>query len=289
VTLTRRRGLVEMVGSALLFGLMAFLAKRASRVFDGAQIALVRFVFGLLAVAAQAVIRRAPLRPVAWRFLILRGVFGGAAVLLYFMAIDHLPVGTATLLNYTAPVFTAMFAAWFLGERLERLIYMAMGVTAAGVALVVYGQGRALGGGYGWQALALLSAVCSGAAVTSIRAARRTDGTWEVFAMFCLVGALFTAPPALAEWRAPTPAQWLLLMSVGGCAVVAQLFMTHALGAVEAAVTGIINELAVVTSIALGTLLDDEPLPGLSATGALVTLVGVAWAARVSSRSERNY
>jgi drug/metabolite transporter (DMT)-like permease len=207
-------------------------------------------------------------------------------VLLYFLAIEHLPVGTATLLNYTAPVFTAVFAALFLGERLPGVIAFAMAVTAAGVALVVWGQGRAIGGAYGWQLVALVSSLCSGAAVTSIRAARRTDGTWEVFAMFCLVGVLCTAPSAVQRWRDPTAGEWLLLGGVGLLAVVAQLLMTHALGAVEAAVTGIINELAVVTSIFLGTTLDHEPLPRMSAIGAAITLVGVAWAARVSARME---
>ena len=35
--------------------------------------------------------------------LLLRGAYGGAAVLFYFLGIAHLPVGIATLLNYTAP------------------------------------------------------------------------------------------------------------------------------------------------------------------------------------------
>jgi len=287
VKLSRRQGLVEMVASAVLFGLMAWLAKRATHRFSGAQVAMVRFGVGVVAVGAQSAIRRTPLRPRVWRFLILRGVFGGTAVLLYFLAIEHLPVGTATLLNYTAPIFTAVFAAIFLRERLPVVITAAMAVTAAGVGLVVWGQGRALGGGYGWQLIALVSSVCSGAAVTSIRAARRTDGTWEVFAMFCLVGFACTAPPAVHQWRDPSPGEWLLLGTVGGLALVAQLFMTHALGAVEAAVTGIINELAVVTSIGLGSTLDHEPLPAIAAVGAAVTLVGVTWAARVSARTEQ--
>ena len=35
------------------------------------------------------------------------------------LTIEHLPVGIATLLNYTAPVFTAVWAALFLGESLD--------------------------------------------------------------------------------------------------------------------------------------------------------------------------
>ena len=283
---TRARGLAELVVSSLLFGVMAYLAKRATRRLDGAQVALVRFAVGGAMVLAQAAARRAPLRPVRWDFLFLRGFFGGVAVLLYFLSIAALPVGTATLLNYTAPVFSAVFAGVFLRERLPGLLFAAFGVAAVGVALVVSGQGKALGGGYGWQAVALASAVCSGAAVTSIRAARRTDGPWEVFAFFCLLGVVATAPLALARWRAPTGDEWLLLVAVGLVAVVAQVLMTHALGGVEAATSGIIAQITVIMSLLLGHFLDGEPLGRLAAGGAALTLVGVSWAAWTAARIE---
>ena len=38
--------------------------------------------------------------------LLYRGVFGGVAVLLYFLAIEHMPVGMATLLNYSSPIWS---------------------------------------------------------------------------------------------------------------------------------------------------------------------------------------
>jgi drug/metabolite transporter (DMT)-like permease len=264
---------------------MAYVAKQTTRRLDGGQVAFVRFVVGLLAVALQALARRAPLRPVRYDLLVARGFFGGIAVLLYFLAIEQLPTGTATLLNYTAPVFTAVFAGIFLREHLPVLTFAAMGIAGIGITLVVLGQGRALGGAYSWQLVALGSAVASGAAVTSIRAARRTDGAWEVFAAFCLLGVICTAPVAIANWRAPTPNEWWLLVAVGLLAVVAQVIMTHALGAVEAAVSGIIAQITVATAISLGYFLDDEPLTGMSFVGALLTLAGVSLAANVSAKT----
>src|SRR5262249_4218496 len=94
-----------MVTAALLFGVMAILAKAAAARLPGPEVAFVRFVIGLLACVVAAT--RLRLRANNWRGLFWRGAFGGAAVLCYFLAIAHLPVGMATLLNYTAPVFTA--------------------------------------------------------------------------------------------------------------------------------------------------------------------------------------
>jgi drug/metabolite transporter (DMT)-like permease len=173
----------------------------------------------------------------------------------------------------------------FLREYLPRLTFFAMGVAAGGVILVVVGQGKALGGAYGWQLLALGSAVMSGAAVTSIRAARRTDGAWEVFGAFCLFGIVTTAPLGLLEWKAPTAHEWWLLVGVGVLSVVAQVLMTHALGAVEAALSGIIAQITVITALGLGTFLDHEPLGTMSVIGAALTLIGVSLAAHVSART----
>jgi len=279
--ITRARGVVELVAAALLFGMMAYLAKQTTRTLDGAQTAFVRFVIGLIIVVAHFAMRRQ--RPLVVRrdLLFMRGFFGGAAVLLYFASLRKLPVGTATLLNYTAPIFSATFAAIFLGEVLPRLRVISMAVAGCGVTLVIVGQGRALGGDYQWQLLGLLSAVLSGMAVTSIRAARRTDGAWEVFGAFCLIGAVVTAPFAVASWHPPDPRMWLLLGAVGTLAAAAQVLMTHALVAVDAASAGIIGQLTVVTAMILGHFLDGEPFTPVSLVGAGLTLLGVAAASAV--------
>src|SRR5437660_1585887 len=83
--------------------------------------------------------------------------------------------------------------------------------------------------------LAKAAAVLSGAAVTWIRELRKTDGSWEIFAAFCIGGALITAPSALHDWQTPTPLEWLLLVAVGITSVVAQLLMTWSLRDLRAA------------------------------------------------------
>jgi drug/metabolite transporter (DMT)-like permease len=125
--------------------------------------------------------------------------------------------------------------------------------------------------------------------VTSIRAARRTDGAWEVFAAFCVLGLLCTAPVALARWQTPTLGDWGLLVAVGLISVAAQVLMTYALGAVEAALSGIIAQIAVIAALALGYFLDGEPLTAISFAGAVLTLGGVSLAAHVSAKPTTTY
>ena len=267
------------MGSSLLFGLMAFLAKRATAEVTGAEAAFLRFVVGAAA-CAGAVAAGRRLRPVNRRGLLLRGVFGGLAVLAYFAALEHLPVGTATLLTYTSPIFTALFASLYLGERAGRATGVTLALTAIGVALVVRGGASPGHLGFGrWELVGLSSAALSGAAVTTIRDVRRTDGAWEIFAAFCAIGALATAPFAIAQWRSPSATGWALLVAVGLLAVGAQLLMNHALREVRAATAGVISQLTPVAALALGVGLGGDRPTATSLLGSALTVGGVAWAA----------
>ena len=264
-----------LVTAALVFALMAVLAKVAARRIPGPEVAFIRFAVGLAAFAIAS--RRIRMRANNKLGLVMRGAYGGAAVLLYFLAIAHLPVGIATLLNYTAPVFTAIYAALFLGEAVTPATVAALCLTTAGVALVI--SGTAPPGSFGigpWQLTGVGSAMLSGAAVATIREVRRTDGSWEIFAAFCIAGAAITGPPALAAWVRPDAAEWALLLGVGLSSLVAQLLMTHALRYVRAAVGGVIAQLTPVASLAVGWALFGDRLGELALVGAALTLAGVS-------------
>src|SRR5687768_13861944 len=113
----RQRALLLMIAAAALFGLMAFAAKLAAGRLSGSQVAFIRFFIGLMPVALVPRYRRSALTYQRLDLLFYRGFFGGVAVLLYFLAIEHTSVGVATLLNYTAPIFSGIFSMLFIGER----------------------------------------------------------------------------------------------------------------------------------------------------------------------------
>jgi drug/metabolite transporter (DMT)-like permease len=277
--LTKRRVPVLVLAlSSVTFALMAMVAKVACARLPGPEVAFVRFAVGVAACAGAALQVR--LRARNWTGLALRGVFGGAAVLCYFLAIAHLTVGVATLLNYTSPVFTTLFAALFLRERLGPALVGALAVTTCGVALVIRADAPPGMLGLGtWQLVGMGASVLSGAAIATIRQVRKTDGSWEIFAAFCVVGAVVCGAVAARAWVAPTAREWAMLGLVGALAVAAQLGMTWALRYVSAGAAGVLMQLTPVAAIALGWVALGERAAGLALAGAAVTLVGVTWGA----------
>jgi drug/metabolite transporter (DMT)-like permease len=271
------------VAAAVVFALMSVVAKWAVSAVPGPQIAFIRFLIGLAAVAVAST--RVKLRAENKTGLFLRGLFGGTAVYLFFLSIEHLPVGIAVLLNNTAPIFTAIWATVFLRERPGLATLGALAVATTGVVLVLDGTVPAGGFALGrWEIVGLGSAVLSGAAVATIREVRKTDGPWEILGAFCLMGAIVTGIPTLHHWVAPTPTQWGALALVGLLSIGGQLLMTYALRYVRATVGSVIAPLNPVTAIALGWLLFGDSLAVVAIAGVVMTLAGVTWGAYIAAQ-----
>ena len=56
---------------------------------------------------------------------------------LYFVAIENLPVGVALLIEFTAPLFVALFARFVYKEHVRRRIWVSVALCLTGLALVV--------------------------------------------------------------------------------------------------------------------------------------------------------
>jgi drug/metabolite transporter (DMT)-like permease len=100
--------------------------------------------------------------------LVAFGVVGVALVQwLYFVAIENLPVGVALLIEFTAPLFVALFARFVYKERIRRRIWAAVALCLVGLAVVVevwagvafstVGVTAALGGALGLTAYLLMA------------------------------------------------------------------------------------------------------------------------------------
>jgi drug/metabolite transporter (DMT)-like permease len=69
--------------------------------------------------------------------LIVLGLSGAALLQwLYFVALDHLPVGIALLLEFTAPLMVAIFSKVVLRHDVPRMVWLALGLALGGLALV---------------------------------------------------------------------------------------------------------------------------------------------------------
>ncbi len=241
---------------------------------SGGQATLVRFAVGLAIVLALFRARPGTFRPVRYGLLASRGLLGGVAALLYFLALARIPAGEATLLNNTFPIWALLISFFFLHERPTLHLALALSVASAGVFLVLGGGQITFRLGAG-ELFAAASAVFGGAAVTSIRALRTTDNAPTIFFAFSLGGLLVSAPYGLRAWPA-APGAWAAALGVGVAAFGAQLLMTEAYGALEIAEAALWQQLTPVASY-LWALTLGEPIGPTTALGVLLGAAGIAY------------
>jgi len=271
-----------LFGAGVLFGLSAVLARLATLGgMSGGQVTFVRFVLGALAVSALFALRPGTFRPRRKGLLLSRGAFGGVAALLYFVSIEHIPAGEATLLNNTFPIFAVLLSLVILDERPTFHLVVALLLASAGVFLVLGGGGVSVGLGWG-EAAGILSAVTGAAAVTSIRALRASDNAPTIFFAFALGGLLVSTPYAFTAWHVTT-AGWAAAAGVGAVAFCAQLLMTEAYGALSVPEAALWQQLTPIASY-LWALTIGERIGWVTLAGVLLGLAGIVYGSLLGHR-----
>jgi drug/metabolite transporter (DMT)-like permease len=202
-----------------------------------------------------------------------RGLVGAGAMSLLYIILGRMPLGDATTLHYTAPIWTAILAAVFLGERLRPVVFAGTALCLVGVGLVaqpsfLFGSGaEALDPGM--VALALAGAVLSAFAYTFVRTLRTTDHPLTIV-FYLALGGIALSVPFTAGWQWPSLWAWAALAGIGASTQIAQLALTKGLHLLEAGPATAIGHLQIVFAFGWGVLFFGEVPDGLSLVGALV-------------------
>lgn len=155
-------GVTLALAGTVVFWASAFAGIRAGlREYGPGEIALFRFVVASVVLGCIALVTR--MRLPERRDLPAVFLAGFLAFTVYHVALNYGEVavgaGAASVLINTAPLFTALLAVTFLGERLRVLGWVGMAVSFFGAALISAGEGE--GFGLAPQALLILLAALS--------------------------------------------------------------------------------------------------------------------------------
>jgi drug/metabolite transporter (DMT)-like permease len=276
------RARLFLFGAGVFFGLSAVLARVATQAgMNGGQVTFFRFVLGVAFVGGLFVARPGTFRPRRKGLLVSRGLFGGIAALLYFLAIERIPAGEATLLNNTFPIWAVLLSLFVLNERPTVHLGIGLALASVGVFLVLGGGGVSFGLGLG-EILGIVSAMCGGAAVTSIRALRATDNAPTIFFAFAVGGVAASLPYAFAPWPA-APVAWIAAAGVGVVAFLAQLLMTEAYGSLSVPEAALWQQLTPIASY-LWALTIGEQIGGWTFLGVLLGVAGIVYGSVLGHR-----
>jgi drug/metabolite transporter (DMT)-like permease len=240
------------------------------------------FLLPLLALRGQM-----PLLRAHWKKIFVIGLLNsGIPFLCFSFALLSITSGLSAILNATTPLFGALVAWWWFGERPSASRGLGLAIGFAGVALLAWDKASfkpdASGIAPGWAVLAcLLATFCYGIAgnaakkhLGGIPALVTATGSQVGATVALIVPAIFTWPA-----HAPGIHAWLALIAVGvlctGVAYILYFRIIENAGAPRAlAVTFLIPVFAVV----YGAALLDEPVTGWMLFCGAVIVCGTALA-----------
>ena len=70
------------------------------------------------------------------KLLILGDLTGASSMILFFMALHFMTLGSAVTLRYTAPIFVALLSVLFLSEKIKFIQWVCFGISFFGVIMV---------------------------------------------------------------------------------------------------------------------------------------------------------
>lgn len=222
-------GLVWSVLASLLFSFMGVFVKLGSQWFSASELVFWRSFLGLLVLTALLRISRASIRTPLWRWHMARGISGSIALLCFFFAIAQLPLSSAISLNYTSPLFLALYVSVQQGRRPSALLLAALLAGFGGVWLMLQPTFSA----YSMVpvVLGLLSGALAGFAYLAVRELGEQGEpplriVWYFTLTALVMSVLWTLP---SGWHFPLQAAaWWVIAGLTLSATFAQIALTRA-------------------------------------------------------------
>jgi drug/metabolite transporter (DMT)-like permease len=202
--------------------------------------------------------------------LLLRGVFGTAALFTFFITLQNMPLASAMTIQYLSPIFTTIIAIFLLRESVAGAQWAFYTAAFAGVLLIEQFDTRI---SPLYLALGIFSAFGSGVAYNLVRSLRGREHPLTVVLHFQVVGMLLGLVSLFFDWKMPVGMDWLYLLFIGIFSQVGQIFLTNALQSERAAGVAIINYSGLIYALVLGWAVFGETYD-LSTSAGMALVVG---------------
>ena len=275
------RGALWMVGALVSFSIMAVSVRELLRTMGNFEILTIRSFMSLL-ILLFLLPRHGfgALRTRHFGLHVLRNVFHFGGQYAWVYAISLLPLATVFAIEFTMPVWAAVLAMIFLGERLNpgRVVMLALGIVGV---FVMLRPGMAV-----IQPAALVMLLGAFAYASTMIATKRLSGHDSAFAILFYM-AVIQLPlglvPALPQWVWPglRDLPWVIALGVVG--LTAHYCMTRAFRIADAMVVVPIDFLRLPLIAVVGVLFYDEPLQLSIMLGAAVIFAGTFYSIRRES------
>ena len=272
-TPSRTKAALWMAGWLAQLLIVAIAGREGMREMNVFQLMEVRSILGLLLLyplirlnGGFAMVKTARVHVHIARSLIHYG-----AQLCWFFALTLIPIGQVVAIEFTMPIWTAILAASFLGERMTVWKTAAIVLGLVGVIVIVRPATGEINPG---QLIALAAAIGFGISIALVKSLTRTEQTLAIIFWMLVVQSAAGFFPALYAWKWPPTYAWGWVAVIAFCGTFSHYCMARAMLYADATVVIPMDFLRVPLTAALGWLIYSERLDIFTVLGAALILGG---------------
>jgi len=267
------KAVLWMFGSIASFLIMAVAGRAVTAKLDVFQVMEMRSIIGLLILLPlvhmsggfRAMRSDRPLQHIG------RNVVHYAGQFAWLYALTLIPLAQLISIEFTTPLWTAILAVFFLGEKLSRPKIAAIALGIVGVAVIVRPGAEQIDPGH---LIMLAGAVAFGISVVMVKSLTRTDSVVRIIFWMMVIQSIIGLVPAIQTWRQPTLDLWPWIFVISFTGMSSHFCMARALSLADATAIMPLDFLRVPLSALIGWMLYSERIDLFTVIGAALILLG---------------
>ncbi|MEO0330399.1 MAG: DMT family transporter [Bacteroidota bacterium] len=218
------RGVWYMVVSVFFFSCMGLMVKLVSHI-PSTQVVFFRSVvsislsFWLLQRQGVSV----------WgthrKYLILRGLFGAGALILFYETLQRIPLASAVTIGFLAPIFTTILGIFIAREKVKPFQWLFFLLAFVGVVMV---QGFDPRVPWFYLIIGVVATLFSGLAQNFVRKINTQEHPLVIIFYFPLITTPLSGAYSFFHWVPPQGWDWAILITIGLFTQFAQFFLDRA-------------------------------------------------------------
>lgn len=277
------KGVVNMLLATFVFATMNVFVKMVPRI-PAVEVVFFRSLISLVISAGFLYAQGIPLLGKNYKYLILRGVAGAVALILYFITLQKIPLASAVTIQFLSPIFTTVLGIFLVGERVLKWQWLFFIMAFIGV-IIIQGFDPRINPLY--FIMGMVSAFAAGLAYNFIRKINVTEHPLVIVMYFPLVTLPITGIYCLFFWVQPEGIEWLYLLLIGLLTQVAQYLMTKAYQNEEVSKVASLKYVAIIYALGYGYILFEETYDLFALAGIILVMIAVAMNVWYKNRHEQ--
>jgi drug/metabolite transporter (DMT)-like permease len=189
----------------------------------------------------------------------------------WLYALTLIPLAELVSIEFTTPIWTAILAVMFLGEKLNVRKIVAITFGMLGVLVIVRpGMGTMETG----HLIVLCAAVSFGISMVMVKSLTRTESVVRIIFWMLVVQSVIGLIPAWMEWRNPPLSLWPWIVAIAFTGMSSHFCLARALTYADATIVSPMDFLRLPFTAMVGWLIYSENVDAFTIGGAALILLG---------------